>query len=117
MSVSHIFAGIPVADLQAGVNWYERVFGKPPDMSPNDQEAVWHMTASASVYVVRDPGRAGKALLTVAVSDLQQLIAQLADRGLPDRAIQRTTGPPPTVIVTDAEGNRVTFFEDPAAAR
>ena len=86
-------------------------------MFPNEQEAVWHITASASVYVVRDPGRAGKALLTVAVSDLQHRIAQLADGGLPDRAIQRSSGPPPRVVVTDAEGNRVTFFEDPAAAR
>jgi glyoxylase I family protein len=117
MQASHLFAGIAVADFEAGLRWYERVFGKPPDMLPTEGDSVWHLTSNASVYVVRDAERAGKALLTLAVGDLKHLMAELAARNVPDRAIQQMPGPMLRLSVTDAEGNRITFFEDPGTAR
>jgi catechol 2,3-dioxygenase-like lactoylglutathione lyase family enzyme len=117
MQASHLFAGIAVADFEAGLRWYERVFGKPPDMLPAEGDSVWHLASNASVYVVRDAERAGKALVTLAVRDLEHLMAELAARDVPDRAIQQTPGPMLRLIVTDAEGNRVTFFEDPGTTR
>jgi catechol 2,3-dioxygenase-like lactoylglutathione lyase family enzyme len=115
MPVSHLFAGIPVANLETALDWYQRLFGRPPDLFPAEYEAIWHLTPRASIYVVRDSARAGQALLTLAVGDLEQFIAELAGRSLPPGAMERTAGSMPTLIVTDAEGNRVTFFEDPAA--
>ena len=36
-----VIAGVPVADLHAEMGWYERLFGRPADIVPNDNEAMW----------------------------------------------------------------------------
>jgi len=30
-AITHLFAGIPVSDLDASIDWYTRLFGRPPD--------------------------------------------------------------------------------------
>jgi hypothetical protein len=40
------------------------------------------VTSSGSLYVVADAARAGNAVVTIAVSDLDQLAAALTTRGL-----------------------------------
>jgi hypothetical protein len=30
-AITHLFAGVPVSDLDAGIDWYTRFFGRPPD--------------------------------------------------------------------------------------
>ena len=44
MAVTHVFAGIPVADHEAAFEWYERLLGRPPDRLPTEDEAVWELT-------------------------------------------------------------------------
>jgi catechol 2,3-dioxygenase-like lactoylglutathione lyase family enzyme len=29
--ITHLFAGLPVSDLDASIDWYARFFGRPPD--------------------------------------------------------------------------------------
>ena len=29
--ITDLFSGIPVSDLDAGIDWYTRFFGRPPD--------------------------------------------------------------------------------------
>ena len=82
MSVTHLFAGVAVSDFAAARRWYEALFGPPPDMLPMEGEAVWHVTTYGSVYVTADPPRAGSALVTIAVSDLDEHATALAARGL-----------------------------------
>ena len=38
-----LFAGIPVADYAAALEWYERLLGSPPTFFPHDTEAVWEL--------------------------------------------------------------------------
>ena len=38
-----LFAGIPVADYERAVAWYERLLGSGPSFLPNDTEAVWEV--------------------------------------------------------------------------
>ncbi len=38
-----LFAGIPVSEYAAAVEWYERLLGSPPSFLPNDIEAVWEL--------------------------------------------------------------------------
>ena len=110
----HVFAGIPVRDYQAARSWYERLFGRPPDMVPADDEAVWHLRDGASVYVVADKRRAGNALLTLAVDGLDRLLRALADGRIGAETIAGAGGPR-RAVVADPDGNRITFFQDPAA--
>jgi hypothetical protein len=110
VEIQHFFAGVPVADLAASLVWYEQFFGRPPDMLPNDDEAVWHVTESTSIYVVRDAGRAGNGLLTLIVRRLSKATGGLASRGIQAGVEQR--GPEGRrSSVVDPEGNRITFAE------
>jgi hypothetical protein len=113
MPVTHLFSGIAVSDFAAARPWYEALFGCPPDMLPMKGEAVWHVTSAGSVYVTADPARAGSALVTLAVADLDEHAAALAARGLsPDEQEPGSSGPR-QLTITDPDGNRVKFFEDP----
>ena len=82
MAITEFFAGVAVADFRAMLPWYERLFGKPPDFFPHESEAVWRVIDHAWVYIVADAERAGRALLTVLVDDLDALVAAIADRGI-----------------------------------
>ena len=51
----HVFAGIPTARYAPARRWYEQVMGRPPDILPNDREAMWTLADGGSVYLVTDP--------------------------------------------------------------
>src|SRR3954447_25508667 len=76
-----VFAGIRVRDVTAARTWYERLLGEP-SFFPNATEVVWTLADGRSVYIEEDPGRAGGALITVWVDDLEAVIAQIGSRGL-----------------------------------
>lgn len=105
-----MFAGIPVAELAAGLDWWERLLGRPPDMRPNESEVVWQLTESSSVYVVEDPERAGRGLITLFVGDLDALLAGMAERGIEAGPVGTKPGVRVTTVA-DPEGNRVQLGE------
>jgi hypothetical protein len=82
-------------------------------MFPLDDEAVWRLTTSSSVYVVGDVERAGNGLLTLASDDLDGLANRLQADGL---VFTWDCGgnAPVRLIVSDDDGNRIAFFQDPA---
>jgi hypothetical protein len=110
----YLFAGIPVSDFAAALAWYERLLGGPPSFFPHDTEAVWQLAEHRSVYVVQLPERAGHALLTLIVDDLDERIAGIARRGL--EPAERETYPNGVrkITYTDPEGNEIGFGEVPA---
>jgi catechol 2,3-dioxygenase-like lactoylglutathione lyase family enzyme len=106
--MDHVFAGIPVADLDAGLDWWERLLGRAPDMYPNDSEACWQLTETSWIYVVRDAERAGNGLLTVLVGDLERELAGIAERGIEVGEVTEIPGVIRTELA-DPDGNRVQF--------
>jgi predicted enzyme related to lactoylglutathione lyase len=104
-----VFAGIPVADRDAAVRWYETAFGREPDLIPNADEAAWRLTDTGWVYVIADPGRAGTALNTVLVADLTALVAELERSGLAPSRVETIPGTVMTSTLTDPDGNRLQF--------
>jgi glyoxylase I family protein len=113
MTISHLFARLSVSDFAAARKWYEALFGRPPDMVPEEGEAVWHASASGSIYITADPDGAGSGAVTMAVRDLDTYVAALVARGLsPADPVPAPSGPR-RVIVTDDDGNTITFFHDP----
>jgi catechol 2,3-dioxygenase-like lactoylglutathione lyase family enzyme len=97
MSVEHVFAGIPVADYVASHQWYSEFFGRPPDLLPNEIEAAWRLTETAWVYIVVDAERAGRALVTILVDDVDAWIDN-ADDSIP--GMRRAE-------IVDPDGNRI----------
>jgi predicted enzyme related to lactoylglutathione lyase len=104
-----VFAGIPIADRDASVAWYERVLGREPDLIPNAIEAAWRLTDTGWIYVIVDPERAGTALNTVLVADLHALVADLERRGARPTPIHTMPGAALTSTITDPDGNRIQF--------
>src|SRR5258706_10091281 len=109
-----LFAGIPVSDFAAALAWYEKLLGSPPSSFPHDTEAVWQLAEDGLVYVVQRPERAGHALLTLIVGDLDERVAAIAQRGL--EPAERETYPNGVRKITyaDPEGNEIGFGEVPA---
>ena len=111
MQFTVLFAGLPVADIDSGRAWYERLLGRPADLVPNANEVAWRITDAGWVYVVGDVDRAGRSLLTVIVDDLAEQVAALAGRGLVAGAIETMPQVGRRAAVTDPDGNRITFAE------
>jgi catechol 2,3-dioxygenase-like lactoylglutathione lyase family enzyme len=113
MKLTHAFAGLAVSDYAAAYEWYVRLFGREADMYPHDNEAVWRLTTSSSVYVLGDAERAGNGLLTLATNDLAGFANRLHADGL--AFTQDAAGDAPEgLTVSDVDGNRIKFFQDPA---
>jgi predicted enzyme related to lactoylglutathione lyase len=116
MAVTEFFAGIPVADFPEALQWYERLWGKRPDFIPEEGEAVWQVTDHGWVYVVTDAERAGNALITILIDDLDEQIARLTERGIEVGPVKEMGPSVPGIVIVDAEGNRISFGQPPAAA-
>ncbi len=106
-----LFVGIPVADFPAAVEWYERLWGRPAEIVVNDDEVMWKMTEGGWLYLVRDGGRAGKALAAVAVPDLDRALAEVSSRGMVGAELETVGDDARKATFSDPEGNRVSFIE------
>jgi catechol 2,3-dioxygenase-like lactoylglutathione lyase family enzyme len=109
MAVDAVFAALPTADIAAATAWYERLFGRPPDMRPNDTEACWQLAGPAWVYVVEDAARAGQGVLTVMVDDLDAHLAGLTARGLEPGPIEWQGTAARKSEMLDPEGAKIAF--------
>jgi hypothetical protein len=114
--ITHVFAGIPVADRDSAMGWYERFAGRPPDLIPNEDEAAWQMNGTAWIYLFADVGGAGSALHTLLVDDLDVFLVGLAERGIDTGPVESIGGAVRRTIVTDPDGNRLNVGESPAQA-
>ena len=113
MAVTYVFAGIPVANRDAALGWYERLIGRPPDLLPNDDEAAWRLTETGWIYVVADRGRAGSALNTLLVEDLDRFLADLAERDIEAGRIETMGNGVRVAVVTDPDVNRIQVGQPP----
>jgi predicted enzyme related to lactoylglutathione lyase len=111
MAITVLFAGVPTADYTSARPWYERLLGRPPDMVPHEQEATWQVAGTGWVYLVADTPRAGSALLTLIVDDLDGHVAELAARGLVASEVEEMPGVGRRAVFVDPEGNRISFAE------
>jgi predicted enzyme related to lactoylglutathione lyase len=114
MAITYVFAGIPVADLDAAIGWYERLAGRPPDLLPNDEEACWQMSETGWIYVIADAARAGSALITLLVDDLDAFLSSLAQRRITAGPVEPLASNTRRAIVVDPDGNRLQLGQPPA---
>lgn len=107
-----VMAAVAVADVEAALPWYQRFLGRAADDRPMDGLAEWHVTPTASIQLVADAERAGSALLTLAVDDLEQHVAVLAAAGVPAGTLDDTSSAKVLfATVEDPEGNRITLVQ------
>ena len=106
-----LFAGVPVADLDAATGWYGQLFGRPADIVPNEHEAMWRVAENGWLYVIEDPERAGRTVVTISVSDLGQFVADLASRGMSAGPIEAVGDAGRKANVVDADGNVLSWIQ------
>jgi predicted enzyme related to lactoylglutathione lyase len=112
MAINSVLAGLAVADFEAGVAWYERLFGRPADSRPMDGLADWRATEGGVIQVIRDPDRAGRGRLTLSVDDLAEQVAALGRRGLEAGPVDDTISDKVLIsTILDPEGNTITLVE------
>ncbi|HEY1689559.1 MAG TPA: VOC family protein [Solirubrobacteraceae bacterium] len=114
MAYTYLFASIPVAELDAALAWYERLLGRPPDLVPHAREAAWRITDTGWIYVLIDAERAGSALHTLLVDDLDAFLAGIAQRGISAGPLEMIGDGVRRVGLADPEGNRLYVGEPPA---
>ncbi|MFI1237125.1 VOC family protein [Nocardia salmonicida] len=83
MDINSLFFGLAVTDFAAADSWYSRLFGRAADfVVVPGVEAMWQLNDTAFVYIVVEPDNAGQALVNIAVSDLNDALAEIAARDL-----------------------------------
>ncbi len=106
-----LFASVPVADLPRAMVWYEQLFGRAADIVPNESEVMWCVSGNGWLYVISDPERAGRTVVAISVSDLDQLVVDLAGRGIDAGPIEIVGEGARKANVVDADGNVISVIE------
>jgi catechol 2,3-dioxygenase-like lactoylglutathione lyase family enzyme len=111
-AITHLIAGVPVSDLDAGIDWYTRFFGRPPDMRAGD-EVLWDVDEHATLFIEPDAANAGTGRITFAVAGLDELLARLARSGIEHEPIETYSNGVRHAKIPDPDGNAIAFAEPP----
>jgi len=114
-AITHLFAGVPVSDLDASIDWYTRFFGRPPDMRAGD-EVLWDLDEHATLFIEPNAEHAGAGRITLGVAGLDALLERLAAQGIDHEPIETYSNGVRHVDVPDPDGNAIALAEPPDAA-
>ncbi len=110
MDVEVLFAAIAVTDFEEARAWYERFFGRPPDVVAHDEEVMWHVTGAGWLYIVGDAEHAGNGIVAMAVPDIEEATAALEGRGVATGPIQEEGDAGRKAVVRDPDGNSIAII-------
>jgi hypothetical protein len=109
-----LFAGICVRDYEAAKPWYERLLGSEPTFLAHETEAVWELAEHRWIFVAENADRAGYAVHTIFVDDLDSRVSEIASRGISPAERETYSNGVRKVIYRDADGNEVGFGGAPS---
>lgn len=112
MEATELFAGVLVRDITRSRAWYERLLGSEPAFFPNDVEAVWALGQQRWLYLLQDASRAGGALVTIMVADLDTTIETITGRGI-DPTDLEDHGDARKYAFHDPDGNEIGIGQIP----
>jgi catechol 2,3-dioxygenase-like lactoylglutathione lyase family enzyme len=111
-AITHLFAGVWVSDLDAGIDWYTRFFGRPPDLRLGD-EIMWEIDEHGRLFIQPNAAHSGAGRITLAVTGLDALLDGLAVRGIEHEPIETYSNGVRHVDIPDPDGNSIAFAEPP----
>ena len=114
-AITHLIAGVPVSDLNAGIDWYTRMFGRPPDMRAGT-EILWDIAEHATLFIEPNAAQAGTGRITLVVGGLDALLERLAAEGIKHEPIETYSNGVRHVKIPDPDGNAIAFAEPPDTA-
>jgi catechol 2,3-dioxygenase-like lactoylglutathione lyase family enzyme len=104
-AITHLFAGVPVSDLDTSIDWYTRFFGRPPD-SRVGEEVLWEIDEHAWLFIEPNAARAGAGRITLAVAGLDALLERLAVQRIEHEPIETYSNGVRHVNIPDPDGTR-----------
>jgi catechol 2,3-dioxygenase-like lactoylglutathione lyase family enzyme len=111
-ALTDLYAGIPVSDLHAGLGWYTRLFGRPPDRRVGD-ELLWEIDEHAWLFIEPHAPHAGAGRITFAVTGLDALLERLAAAGIRHEPVETYSNGVRHAKIPDPDGNAIAFAEPP----
>ena len=114
MSITHLYAGVPVSDLNASIDWYTRFFARPPDFRAGE-EILWEIDERAWLFIEPNAAQAGTGRITLSVTGLDALLEHLASQRIKYEAIETYSNGVRHVKIPDPDGNAIAFAEPPGS--
>ena len=111
MTINNALASVAVKDIDAAVQWCEKVLGRPADLTPMPGLAEWKFEGGGWLQVYVLPERAGSWSCTLTVANIDTEAARLEKLGV---ATSSKIGDQVKVfMVKDPDGNSIAFAQDP----
>ncbi|SPT51865.1 VOC family protein [Actinomadura madurae] len=110
-----LYSVMPVSDSARALGWYGAFFGRAADEAIGE-EYLWQVGPNAWVVVDdRDvlAERVGKAMVTLGVTDLDEILARLAAHGIGHEPVETYSNGVRHVVVPDPDGNSLSLAEAP----
>jgi catechol 2,3-dioxygenase-like lactoylglutathione lyase family enzyme len=109
MTINNALASVAVKDLEAAVQWYEKVLGRGPDSKPMPGLAEWRFAGGGWLQVYALPERAGSCSCTLTSADVTIEAMRLEKRGVSTglqagKQIEM-------FMVKDPDGNSIAFTQ------
>lgn len=114
MAILSVVAGITVKNFPQALAWYERVFGPPGDAQPMQGDAEWRLCEGGGLQLYHQEYQASPSFVVIVVSNLTHQLSHLEKQGIVAGPVQKIPAGK-IAIVTDPEGNQITFVQ-PATA-
>ena len=111
-AITHLFAGVPVSDLDASVDWYTRFFGRPPDVRAGD-EILWDVDEHATLFIQPNAAQAGAGRITLGVAGLDALLERLAAERIEHEPVETYSNGVRHVNIPDPDRNAIAFAAPP----
>jgi catechol 2,3-dioxygenase-like lactoylglutathione lyase family enzyme len=112
--LTDLIAGVPVSDLPVSMEWYQRFFGREPDLVAGD-EILWDVRPGATLFIEPNEAAAGSGHVTFGVIGLDELLEQLDAAGIEHEPIETYGNGVRHVSIRDPDGNLVAYAEAPTA--
>jgi predicted enzyme related to lactoylglutathione lyase len=110
MLINNALASVAVKDIGAAVAWYEALLGRSADSTPMPEIAEWKFDSGGWLQVYQLPERAGTGSCTLAVSNIEEVMAHVQKLGI--NADQRSSGAKvKTLMIVALDGNHIAFAQ------
>jgi hypothetical protein len=110
MAIQNALASIAVKDLKAATEWYGRLLRRSPDSTPMPEVREWKFERGGWLQVYALPQRAGGGSCTLAVDDIDEMVAHARKLGI-DTSKTTSTAQVKTLMVVDPDGNHIAFAQ------
>jgi catechol 2,3-dioxygenase-like lactoylglutathione lyase family enzyme len=111
-----LYSVVGVSDRTKALPWFEAFFGRPADEVIGD-EYLWQVGENAWVVIDdRDmrAARVGGTMITFGVTDLEAILARLAQHGIEHEPVETYGNGVRHVEVLDPDGNSLSLAQVPA---